>query len=147
MAVTDEMLKTIRVLLSGDGKEFRRRNAALDRSSEASRAYTALILASFVDVVERNFTPQISRDQIIDYVADVRSRSPEAADSIEPDAAERLIAMVFDDDVDIDDLDNATRVRIEGVLLYALISDEGLDDAAIGRFLEGARKLADEILG
>ena len=147
MVVTDEMVDAIRVLLSGDGEEFRRLNAAIDRSDEAQRAYTALVLAAFAAAVERNFVPQVTRDTIIDYVADVRSRSSDVAEDIDPDAAERLIAMVFDDDINIDDLSNATRVRLQGLLLYALISDEGLDDAATDRFLDGARKLADEILG
>ena len=147
MPVTDDVVATLRALLSGDSENFQRRNAALDRSEEGNRAYTALILASFIDAVERKFTAQSPRDSIIDYVADVRSRSPEAADSVDPGAAERLIQMVFDDDVDISDLDGNTRVRMELALLFALITDEDLDDEALDKFLAGARKLANELLG
>ena len=147
MPVTDDMVATLRALLSGDNEDFQQRNAALDRSEEGNRVYTALILASFIDAVERNFTAQSTRDSIIDYVADVRSRSPEAADSIDPAAGERLIQMVFDEDVDLSGIDGNTRVRVELAILFALISDEGLDDEALDRYLAGARKLANEILG
>ena len=144
--VTDDVVAALRALLVGDGDDFQRRNAAIGRSEAGNRAYRALLLASFIAAVERNFTAQSSRDSIAAYVADVRSRSPEAAGNIDPDAGERLIRMVFDDDLDLSDIDGNTRVHIELAILVALISDEGLDDKTLDDFLAGARDLANKIL-
>ena len=144
MPVTDDMVAALRAYLSRDYEEFKRRNGAFDASQGLRRSYVALLIASFVEAVERRFaTP--SREEIAAFVAGMRARDDHLA-KLDPDATERLIAFVFEDDVRIEDIDPDKSVGIRMMVLSQIFHDLALDDAELEVFLERARTLANEIL-
>ena len=75
----------------------------------------------------------------------MRSRSPQAADQVDPMIAERLILGVFTDE-SLDDVDPRASFEAQLLLMVAIVGDEHLDDAGLDAFLAEARKLADQWL-
>lgn len=145
MPVTDDMVATVRAYLLADKEEFNRLQETLDRSREASAAYKAMIIAAFIVAVERKFTKRSSQDEIIEYVADVRSRG-DLSERIEPTAAERMIASVFTDE-SLRDIDSRAKVSIWMYFATAILSDENIRGQALEDFLTESRKLANDLLG
>ena len=146
MAVSADQVATLRAYLSGDREEFLRLNRALDRSEEGSTAYTALITAAFVEAVEGRFNERTPRGEVIDYVADVRSRSDYVAEELDPDKAERMIMTVIADE-DVNDLSTNERIQVEMILIAGLVADASFSDAERDAFLEKSRAFGDELLG
>lgn len=89
MTVSDDQVAAIREYLSGNQDEFRRLNGSLDRSKEGLRAYGCFITGAFFEAVTLRFNDQTSRAEVIDYVADLRSRSDNVAEELDPDRAPR----------------------------------------------------------
>lgn len=147
MPVTDDMVATVRAYLSGDSEKFRRLNRERDKSRAATRSYVALITAAFADAVERRFTAQTPESEIIEFVAELRSRSDRLSEQLDPTAAERLMMAVFRNDVDTRGLDGDTTLTAKLLVASAIMADADLDSAELEEFLDKARVLANEILG
>jgi hypothetical protein len=141
MPVPDDQVAVIRAYLKGDLDLYHQLYVKLDRST-GHAAYTALVTAAFVEAVDRRFGKTGTASDVIDFVADVRSRSDQVGEQIDPRGAERVIRAALTDE-NVDDIDGKTLVRLYVVLLAALVSDEQLDDAGLDDFLAEARKLAD----
>jgi hypothetical protein len=146
MAVSADQVATVRAFLSGDGETFERLNDGLDRSQAGRTAYATLITATFARAVQRRFNAQTPRSEIIDYVADVRSRSDNVAAKLDPDRAERMVMTIIGDE-DVDDLDSNERIQVAMFLLAGLVADADLDEAELEAFLERSRTLANKLLG
>ena len=149
MPVTDDIVAAYRAYLSGDTEQWHRRIDALDLNNApaTSRANSAYLTALFMDAVERRFNANTTRDEIIDFVADLRSRDDQIAEKLDPDATERMVAMVFDDDVATDDIPRHQTIGIRMGVLAVIIREGGLDSAELEEFLEKSRAFANEILG
>lgn len=145
MPVTDDMVAAVRAYLEVDEERAQRLTATLDRSRDASIAYKAMIAGTFMAAVARKFNRQSSRDDIIDYVAQVRSRNEELADILEPSATERMIASVYGDE-DIEDIDARIVMDIEIFISVAIVTDKGISGQELDDFLATARKYADQML-
>lgn len=143
MPVTDEQVAALRAQLADDVDEHRRLLAQLDLNT-GGRAYVALIDAAFFEAAERRFGNRSTAADVIEYVADVRSRSERIADAVNARTAEQLILMVFSDSP-AEPLDSKTALTAKQVLLAALIADEHLDDAGLNKVLADARQLADRM--
>jgi hypothetical protein len=102
--------------------------------------------AAFFEAVEHKFNSETTADEIIEFVADVRSRSERVRASLDPQVAERVLLAALTD-ADISDLDPAQVRRSQTILLNALIADEDLDSASLDSFMATARGLADRLLG
>jgi len=145
MPVTDDQVAALRAYLSDDMDRYRQLFAGLDR--EAARSgYATLLAAAFFEAVDRRFAEDGTTADVIEFVADVRTRSQALGEVIDPHAAERLIGAALTDE-DIDDLDAKAKGRLFAVLLAGLIADEQLSKDGLDEFLAEARKLADEWLG
>lgn len=145
MAVTDKQVATLRAQLAGRLDEHQRLFRQLDWRGEGA-AYTALIDAAFFEAADRRFGDgNATEDDVIAYVADVRSRTKKASEAIGPETAERLILKVLGQG-SIQDLDARAAMTAKQYLLAALVIDEQLDDAGMDAFLAQARKLADQWL-
>ena len=149
MPVTDDIVAAFRAYLSEDTEQWHRRLTALDldNAPATSRAHFAFLTALFAMAVERRFTVNTTRDEIIDFVADLRSRDEKIAERLDPDATERMIAMVFDDSVETDDIPRMQTIGIRMGVLTLIIREGGLDSAELEDFLEKSRAFANEILG
>jgi hypothetical protein len=142
MAIGDDQVATLRAHLAGEFEEYERRWEQLDK--EAARTeYTALVAAAFFEAVDRRFAKDGTVADVIDFVGDVRSRSEELSDAIDPRIAERLIRHALGDG-SIGDIGDETMGSTQMLLLVALIADEQLDDAGLDEFMTEVRAVADE---
>jgi hypothetical protein len=143
MPVTDEQAGALRAYLTDDPDEHKRLYGQLDRAA-ARAGYVALLTAAFVTAVTRRFGQPGAADDVIDFVADLRSRSDAVAGAIDPRAAEHLIQAALNDDDTGVDAKNMGGLMV--VILAGLVADEELTADGLDEFLAEARKVADEWL-
>jgi hypothetical protein len=144
MTVTDEQVAALRALLAGDVNENRRLLAQLDRRTEGA-GYSALVNAAFFEAIDRRFGKDSAPASIVEYVADVRSRSDNLAAMINPNAGERVIQAVLTGEPAVD-IDSRASATVKLFLLTALIADEDLVGEDFDQFLVKVRKMADYLL-
>ena len=142
MPVTDDQVAVLRAYLADDMDEHRQLYARLDRET-ARIGYVALVTAAFITAASQRFAQESTAD-VIGFVADLRSRSPALAESIDPGAAEHLIYAVLDDEDT--DLDSKDMGGLMIVLLAGLVADRQPSPDELDEFLAGVRKLADRWL-
>src|SRR5690349_22865125 len=140
MPVNDQHVAALRAQLAGDHEQHRRLLQQVDAAG-GMHDYMSLVSAAFLEAVDRRFANASLPAAIIEWVADVRSRSPEASAAIDPAAAERVILSTLGQG-DISDLSGRDIRHNMRLLLPLLIADERLDDPALDAFLASARKLA-----
>jgi hypothetical protein len=140
MPVTDDEVAALRAHLQG--------NQALQQElyKRVTPVYSTLVAAAFLEAVSRRFGGHDSAAEVVEYVADVRARSPRLGEQIDPSAAERLIRHVLTD-ADVSDIGSRVRGQIFIVFTGALVSDAEYDDEQLDAFLAEARKAADDVLG
>ena len=146
MPVTDDVVAAMRAYLSGDREQFQRRNEGLSQTPGGRKAFRALLTAAFIGAVESRFGEAAERSEIIDFVAELRSRDEQIAERLAPDVIERMIAAVFEDDVETGDIDASTSIGVQMGVLAMYISERQPDSAALEEFLDESRKFANEIL-
>lgn len=134
----------MRAQLAGDHAEYERLWEQLDRES-AKIGYPALITGAFLEAVERRFSKASTNSDVIEFVSEVRSRSDELGEKINPRTAERLILAVYTDE-EIDDLDANSVIRTQILLLAALVADEQFNDTELDEFMAKARSQGDLLL-
>jgi len=144
MAVTDEQVAALRALVTGDITENRRLLARFDRATDGA-GYSALVNAAFFEAVDRRFGKGSAPADVAEYVADVRSRSDDIAEKVEPGVGERLIRKVLTGEP-TDDIDSRSSATAKVFLLAALMADARLSDAELDQFLAAVRKMADHLL-
>jgi len=145
MPVTDDQVAVLRALLADDQDLYKELYARLDRDRD-SGGYVAMVNGAFARAVQRRFgTPHQPAD-VIEFVADARSRSDRLAQEIDARIAERVILMVLGEG-SVADVSKTTLASTQLLLLGALVADEHFDDAGLDAFLASSRKLADQIMG
>lgn len=144
MPVSDEQVAALRAHLAGDFALHERLWAGLDRE-DIRTGYSALIIGAFFKAVNIRFSTDNKVSDIVEFVGDVRSRSAELAEEIDPRIAERLILFSLGHG-EVDDIDGNTRVTTSLYLLTAIIAGMNLDDAGLDAFLAEARKLGDQLM-
>lgn len=144
MTVTDHQVATLRAMLVGNRDEHARLVAQLDRQGDGL-GYSALLNAAFIRAVTRRFGKESDDATIINFIADARSRSDEVAQAIDPRVGERLIRKVASGEP-TDDIGARASSTAKLLLLAVLVTDEGLEGAALDEFLASARKLADYLI-
>jgi len=142
--ITPRPVAALRAQLSGNSPEHRRLISEFSGRDDRV-AYSALVHAAFLDAVARRFTRQTQPSEVIEYVADVRSRTDEIAAAVDPKASEQLILEALGSGT-TDGIDTKTSSTAMLFLLTALIADEHLDSAALDQFIATARTTADYLL-
>jgi hypothetical protein len=140
MPVNDKHVKALRAQLAGNHEEHRRLLRQIDAAG-GMHDYMSLVGAALLAAVDRRFANASLPAAVVEWVADVRSRSPEASAAIDPAAAERVILKTLGQG-DISDLSGGDIRHTMRLLLPLLIADEQFDDSALDTFLAAARKLA-----
>lgn len=142
MPITDDQVATLRAQLSGNHDEFERQFAQLDLSTN-SAGYEALLAAAFAIATERRFQPPVTLADFIRFVADVRARTPSAAEQVDPKIAERLLLSALTDE-SVGEVNGSAIVTNQMILLACMIADAKPDAADLHQFLTEARELAEE---
>lgn len=145
MTVSDAQVATLRAFLEGDKPRYNELLARLDRQAD-SLGYSALVTAAFFEAVDRRFSKQSTPSDVVEYVADVRSRSGDTADAVDPRVAERLIREVLGEG-STDDIDGRTSSTTKLFLLAALTADADLSSGELNEFLTKVRKMAEHLAG
>jgi len=140
MPVNDQQVAALRAQLAGDYEQHRRLLQQVETAG-GMRDYMSLVAAAFLEAVDRRFANASLPAAVIEWVADVRSRSPQASEAIDPAAAERVILKTLGQG-DISDLSGRDVRHNLQVLLALLVADERLDGSALDAFMASARKLA-----
>ncbi|MGH3250572.1 MAG: hypothetical protein ACRDOI_30795 [Trebonia sp.] len=143
MTVSDGQTATLRAFLEGNRPRYNELLAQLDRRAD-SLGYSALVTSAFFEAVDRRFSKQSTRSDVVGYVADVRSRSDNAADAVDPRVAERLIREVLGEGT-TDDIDGRTSSTTKLFLLAALTADADLSRGALDEFITKVRKMAEHL--
>jgi hypothetical protein len=145
MTVSDIQVATLRAFLEGNQPRYNELLGQMNRQAD-SVGYSALVTAAFFEAVDRRFSKQSTRPDVVEYVADVRSRSDEVADAVDPVVAERLIREVLGEG-STEDVDGRTSSTTKLFLLAALTADADLDSGGLDDFIAKIRKMADHLLG
>jgi hypothetical protein len=140
MPVNDQQVAALRAQLAGDHEQHKRLLQQVDAAG-GMHDYMSLVSAAFLEAADRRFATASLPAAVIEWVADVRSRSPEASEAIDPAAAERVILSTLGQG-DISDLSGRDIRHNMRLLLPLLIADEQLDGSALDAFMASARKLA-----
>lgn len=143
--INTEQVTALRTLLTGNFDEHRQAIAEMDQTGRWS-GYNELITAAFVEAVNRRFGIRYTLPDIVEYVADARTRFRDPDRGIDPNVAERLIRKALGEGT-VRGIDQKTLIHTEGLLLVALVIDEQLDGAALDAFLAKARATADSFTG
>ena len=141
--ISTEQVTALRALLTRDFDEHQRVIAQI-KPVGGLAGYYELVTAAFFEAVDRRFGSGYTLPDIVEYVAEVRTRLRNPDRGIDPNVAERLIRKALGEGT-TRGIDKETLLRTESVLLTVLIMDEQLDDAALDAFLAEARALADRL--
>ncbi|WP_433462411.1 hypothetical protein [Spirillospora sp. CA-128828] len=147
MAITDKHVAVLRAQLTGQHDEHLRLVKQLD-ADEANREYAALVTAAFIVAVERRFIKNgefADESEVIDFVAQVRAKSPEMPDVIDPRLAESLILHLLEKGPVID-ADADTKFGHQLVLLATLAGEEQFAGSELEAFLSEVRSIAEDLL-
>jgi|ERR1700678_1223819 hypothetical protein len=143
MVVNDYQVATMRAFLEGDRARYSELVAQLNQAAD-SLGYSALLNAAFFEAVDRRFK-ESQRADVIDYVAEVRSRSADWAAELDPRTAERLIRAVLGEG-STEDITGRVSSSTKLYLLGALMADAHLDSDGLDEFTAKIRKMADYLL-
>ena len=144
MAVSDAQVATLRAQLAGHLDEHLDLLGQID-SAPDRQAYSALVVASFCEAVERRFGKDSEVAEVVGFIANVRASCESAAQKIDPRTAERLITAVYTNQ-DVSDVSPGQKKDLYVLLLPALIGDEQFSEAGLDEFLGDSRRLADQWL-
>lgn len=142
MAITDDQVALLRTQLRGEFDEYERLYPEFDKSQ--TDGYIELIGATFILAAERRFRPNGTRPDIIMFVAEVRSKTRAAAESIDPKIGERVLLAALTNEP-IDDLDADAVILAQLHLLVAITAAEGLSASEIDALLAKARDIVDRV--
>jgi len=126
MPITDQQAAVLRALLAGSTAEHLRLHQQLDTRAD-QMPYAVLVSNAFIEAADRRFGDSPGPDEITEYVADIRSRSGNLQDGLDPAVAERVLLTAVADG-NVDDL-SAREVRnTQIILLAALAADASLSE-------------------
>jgi hypothetical protein len=144
LPVTDDHLKALRALLAMETDEYEQ---AADRimGTESPRHFNVILASAFTVAAHRRFAQGYSLPDIIQLVADQRTRFDDSADDFEPLVGEQLLISVLTGTPAID-LDEEAKAQAQIALLIGLVDDENLDDVGLSEFVEEARQAAERAM-
>ncbi|WP_395108843.1 hypothetical protein [Actinomadura sp. SCN-SB] len=143
-------MAALKALLSGRPDEHERLIDEIERveGPDAGGRHSVLIAAGMFEAAEKRFIRNgryASKEEIIAYVASVRSRSEAAANDLDAMLAERVLLAALDQG-EIDDIDDEAVVMTQLLLMAALVGDEEYSEEELDGFLALVRRTADEWL-
>jgi hypothetical protein len=144
MPITDQQAAVLRAMLSGDTQEYKRLRSRLDPRAD-QRPYAVLVSNAFIEAADRRFGESATPDDIIEFVADVRSRSEGIQGELDPIVAERVLLAGLGKG-DVSGLDSWAVRSSQILLLAAMMADASPGDDELDTFMALARAHADQQL-
>lgn len=150
MTITDNQVAALHAQLAGRFDEYRRLLSDMTKE-EANVGFAALVAAGFFEAIRRRFIRDgepASDAEVIEFVADSRGRTTNAAKIIVPDIAELIINLSLGKlPIDAKEgIDDNVSFKIKTLLLALLIADEDFSEVELEDFLVNVRELAEESL-
>jgi hypothetical protein len=144
MPVSDKQAATLRAQLAGNLEQHKRLLDDLDNHDDG-RAYVTLTNAAFFEAVGRRFGAGGTPDDVIAFVAEVRTRSERVGNALDPHISERMLLAAIDG-AGTAGLDPKEARSSQRILLAAMVADEQFDDADLDKFIARARGMAHKLL-
>ncbi|TMR03685.1 hypothetical protein ETD83_10170 [Actinomadura soli] len=141
----DKQVSALRAQLAGRADENRRLLGELSHE-ELNVGYAAVISAAFFELARRRFIKDgkpASDVEIIEFVAEARGRTTDAAEIIDPAVAEIAINYVLGKlPLDAyDDVDDNVGFRVKSLLVAVMVADEDFSEAELDAFMTKVREL------
>ena len=135
----DKSARIIRAMLADDMDKFRPLHAGLD--SDERRVFAALFGAAFYKAANDKFGKDYSTADVIEFVAEARTRylGPE---TVSAEDAERVIEAVLGEEDLANDMSAYARGEAQTAMLIALVRDAGLSAEEIDALLDVAAQQA-----
>ncbi|TDC62014.1 hypothetical protein E1200_27300 [Actinomadura sp. GC306] len=143
MLITDLQAATLRAQLAGQGEEHQRLLSQLI-TREDQEGYSLLLAVGFFEAVNRRFQPTenvVDHNAVIDFIANLRARSPEVAERLDPMIAERMILHALGKG-DIDGIGENTKLSGQILILSGLIADLAPTEAELDTFMSKIKSMA-----
>ncbi|WP_141584434.1 hypothetical protein [Actinomadura sp. WMMA1423] len=147
MSITDEQVAVLRAQLTRKREEHLRLMDELD-PTEANEFYPALVAAAFIEAAEYRFIKNgevANEGQVVDFVAQMRERSDESSDLINPRLAESMILDLLGKGTMLD-AEPGVKFGHQIVMVAAMVGEREFTPAELEAFLQSARSLAEELL-
>lgn len=146
MAVTEDQVAALRAYLSAgtedEARDAERQFIVLSRADRLDET-GVLVYGAFAAAARRWFWPRWTSADIVRFVADLRSSSPEVAELFGASVAENQLRGVLGDRQAVRPPEEA-RARAQFFMLAALTA--GLDGPELDEVLAGGRTLADTLI-
>lgn len=144
----DEQVDALRALLVARADVSWEQLADLNHD-ELDDGHEVVISAAFYELVRRRFFKDgepAGDAEIIDFVAEARARTTDAAERIDPEVAEIAINSVLGKlPLDAyDHVDDNVGFRAKSLLVAIMVGDEDFSKAELDAFLTKVRELAEE---
>ncbi|GAA4241797.1 hypothetical protein GCM10022254_72110 [Actinomadura meridiana] len=144
MKITDQQVAVLRAQLVGNREEHLKLMRQLD-PDEANTCYTTLVAAAFIAATEDHFRKDgkvAEESEVIDFVARMRQKDDDIAETISPEIAESMILDILGKGTAVD-ADPDRMFGHQAFLLAVMVSEREFTDSALDSFLREARELAD----
>lgn len=142
MVITEVQVATLRAQLAGQGEEHQRLSSRLT-TPEDREGYELLLAIGFFEAINRRFQAKagaLDNDAVIDFIANLRNRTPEVAERLDPAVARRMILHALGKG-DIDGIDENTKLSSQILILGGLIADWAPTEAELDAFMSKIRSI------
>jgi len=140
--IKPDVVEYLRTMLRGDYAENDRLETKLD--AEGWGDFMTLLGAVFYFAVNRRLNEQASENQIVQFVAEMRSVAPVDAQEIDANAAERLVKAALDPNVDVD-IDPEMGATIQGLAIMYVLGEGRASEQEIDALLAEAVEVASRV--
>jgi hypothetical protein len=137
--VTDRQIAWLRAWVSGDDVP------ELSEADKDWRVLVQLVAAVFYRVAIKRLG-DADLGQVIDYVADLRTRSAWMAEKVDPGVAERLLLAATPAEEDFQDIEPPARLAAWMAMVGDMVADYKLTSEQLDRFVARLRAEVDEKL-
>lgn len=150
MTAIDKQVTALHALLAGRTDENRRILGELSHE-ELNVGYAAVISAAFFELARRRFIKDgrsASDAEVIEFVAEARGRTKNAAEIIDPEVAEVAINYVIGKlPLDAyDSVNDNVGFRVKSLLVAMMVADEDFSGVELDVFMAKVKGLAEESL-
>lgn len=143
MPVTANQMAAIRAYLEDDFERQKTLFNSLPRK-EQENDFPTLVSAAVHLALEKGMSHNVTRAQVINFVAEIRKSYFKDPDALDPVTAERLILFWAGHDDALDGISPVKSVQTQFMMLRPLVHEAGIPESGLDRFLEDVQALANE---